>query len=214
MSSSVSHCPLCLNASQRPFHRDQRREYVICANCWLVWVPERFHLNECAEKAEYDRHENDLNSLGYRRFLARLADPILARRCHGDGLDFGCGPGPLLAKMLAEGGLSMDVYDPFYANNPAIWSKRFQVITATEVVEHLRTPGITLEAVWQLLEPGGLLGLMTKRWLSQDKFRSWHYINDPTHVIFFHLHTFYWLAQHWRAKLTVAGPDTVIFEKP
>jgi len=43
----------------------------------------------------------------YRRFLARLAEPLIAHLPKGArGLDFGCGPGPTLSLMLREAGFA------------------------------------------------------------------------------------------------------------
>ncbi len=65
--------------------------------------------------AHYLHHENHLDDPGYRRFLSKLADPLLARLPAGSkGLDYGCGPGPALAAMLREAGHQVALYDPFF----------------------------------------------------------------------------------------------------
>ena len=61
-----------------------------------------------------------MNDAGYRRFLSKLADPLMARLAPGArGLDYGCGPGPALAAMLREAGHEVALYDPFFAPDPA-----------------------------------------------------------------------------------------------
>lgn len=94
---------------------------------------------------------------------------------------------------------------------------KYHFITATEVVEHLADPGTDLRRLWSLLRPGGLLVLMTKRVLTVDAFRHWHYKNDRTHISFFHEETFRFLAKHWLeggAELDIVGKDVVTLRKP
>lgn len=198
-----------------PFWRDERRDYYRCGRCSLVFVPQRALLSAAAEKAEYDLHENSIDDAGYRRFLGRLAEPLLERLAAGShGLDFGCGPGPALAAMFAEAGHEMAVFDCFYAPDLSVFKRRYDFITATEVVEHLHRPGNELQRLWRLLKPGGHLGLMTKLVIDQAAFSRWHYKNDPTHVGFFSRETFDWLAAEWGTAAEVIGNDVIIIAKP
>ncbi len=208
-------CPLCGGLQPEPFHRDQRRAYYRCAVCRLVFVPPVYHFSPEDEKAEYDRHQNQPDDPAYRRFLNRLAGPLQTRLAPGSrGLDFGSGPGPALGPMLAEAGHRVALYDPIYACQPAVLAGRYDFITASEVVEHLRRPGRELDRLFRLLKPGGLLGIMTKRVIDRKRFTGWHYINDPTHVCFFSRAAFIWLAARWRAAVDFADRDVVIIAKP
>lgn len=206
-------CPLCLGLSIAEFYQDRVREYFRCRHCALVFVPQEQHLSAHAEKALYDLHENRIDDLGYRQFLSRLCNPLSARlspRAHG--LDFGCGPGPLLATMLAEQGFSVRIYDPFYANEPELLYQRYDFITCTEVVEHLRQPQPVFEQLFGLLKPDGLLGIMTKRVIDVQAFSRWHYKNDPTHICFYSEATLQWLADKYQRNLVLIDKDVVIFQ--
>jgi SAM-dependent methyltransferase len=209
-------CPLCRGSSVEPFHRDRRREYLRCSDCRLVFVPPTQYLDAAAERAEYDLHQNDPADPRYRRFLGRLAEPLLASMPpRSQGLDFGCGPGPALARMLVEAGQQVALYDPFYAPDESLLQQRYDFITATEVVEHLHRPGEELDRLWQLLRPGGgVLGLMTKLVIDAEAFARWHYKNDPTHVCFFSRDTFDWLARRWGAGLRIIGTDVILLTRP
>ena len=176
-------------------------------------MPKSDHLSIAEEKTEYDLHQNNLEDEGYLSFLSRLSLPLLDRVSSGRGLDFGCGPAPALAKLLEQGGLQVELFDKFYFPKPSVLTKNYRFITASEVIEHLDQPGRTLDELWHRLEIGGHLGLMTKRWSEPERFSKWHYKNDPTHISFFHLRTFEWLATRWQARLEVCGPDVVIFMK-
>jgi SAM-dependent methyltransferase len=210
-----ANCPLCSSGGTGLFHRDSRREYLRCEVCGLVFVPSRYFLSPEAEKACYDLHQNNPADAGYRKFLDRLAQPLIERLTPGArGLDFGCGPGPTLSPMLAEAGFPTAIYDPFYEPNAAVWRDEYDFVTASEVVEHLHHPMSDLDRLWTVLKPGGSLGIMTKRVLHQTAFVKWHYKNDPTHVTFFSEEAFLWLAGRWSAELRLVGPDVVFLRKP
>lgn len=183
-----------------------------------MFVPTGEHLTPNAERAQYELHENDLEDPRYQMFLNRLAEPVLARlpraagECHG--LDVGCGPAPLLARMLGEQGVAMRPYDPFFWPDDSVWLARYDVITASEVVEHFRAPGPEFARLFAALAPGGILGVMTKRWRDRDAFAAWHYIRDPTHVAFYAGETFAWIAARHGATVEIIGPDVVVFTAP
>lgn len=186
-----------------------------CDHCALVFVPPTFYLTSAEEKAEYDLHQNAIFDQGYRGFLSRLAGPLLERIPAGArGLDFGCGPGPALAAMLTEAGCEMRLYDVFFYPDRAPLEKSYQFVTATEVVEHLHNPGAELALLWQLLEPGGYLGIMTKLVRDQQAFAGWHYKNDLTHVCFFSEQTWRWWSQAKGAQLERFGADVMLLRKP
>lgn len=207
-------CPLCSSKETGFYHRDRRRDYHHCGVCDLVFVPRAFYLSVADEKAEYDKHDNAVDDPGYRRFLSRLFDPLVERLKPGSrGLDFGCGPGPALAAMFNDANFPTDVYDLFYAPDDSVWRKRYDFISATEVVEHLHRPGDVLNRLWQQLQPGGWLGLMTKRVIDREAFARWHYKNDPTHVCFFSEASFQWLANHWDARVMFVGADVALLQK-
>ena len=208
------HCPLCGDAAPRDYYRDRRRDYLQCDTCELVFVPLQYHLDASAEKAEYDLHENAVDDPGYRRFLARLADPLLQRLAvSSNGLDFGCGPGPALAAILSEAGHSMSLYDLYYYPDQSVFTEQYDFICATEVVEHLAVPGDELARLWQCLRPGGVLGVMTKLVRDVDAFAGWHYKNDPTHIAFFSVATWQWWAARCDASLEFQGDDVILLEK-
>lgn len=176
-------------------------------------LPHQF-LSDQDEKSIYDTHENSAEDLGYRRFLDRLFLPLsqclLPQSC---GLDFGSGPGPTLSVMFEEAGHSMKLYDLFYAPDTRVLQQQYDFISASEVVEHLHHPRRELERLWSCLKPNGVLGIMTKRVIDQAAFSHWHYKSDLTHVCFFSIETFEWLANHWQAALTISGNDVVLLTK-
>lgn len=207
-------CPLCKATNVSKTCQDRWRDYFRCATCKLVFVPPVHFLSAEEEKSRYDLHQNSPGDKDYRQFLSRLFIPMRQRLMPGShGLDFGSGPGPTLSVMFEEVGYSMEIYDYFYAREPSLFEKRYDFITATEVVEHLHDPKKDLDRLWTCLKPGGNLGVMTKLLPDSDDFAHWRYKDDPTHICFFSRSTFEWLAAYWQTELTFADQDVILFNK-
>ena len=172
-------------------------------------------LNAAGERAYYQTHQNTVDDPGYRQYLSRLATPLLPRLAPGShGLDYGCGPGPALAAMLAEAGFAITTYDPYYADYPERLQQRYDFVTCTEAIEHFYHPGREWRRLLALLKPGGWLGLMTKLARDQAAFANWHYKQDPTHVSFFSRETFLWLAARDGLGIEFIGADVILLHKP
>lgn len=213
----ISGCPLCRSDSTKIIHQDSHskvdRPYLLCSDCDLIFVPRLFHLSPSQEKAIYDCHENNPNDLGYRKFLSRLTTPLIQHLKTGaEGLDFGCGPGPTLSVMLREAGFNVSEYDPFYSPDTAALTKKFDFVTSTEVVEHLSDPEKIFNKLFGLLKPQGVLGIMTKR-PPERGIVNWHYTKDPTHITFYSIKTFEFIASKYNCELEVVSDDTVILLK-
>lgn len=212
-------CPLCGDAENTAFHFDRAREYRLCDKCAFVFVPPSHHLSAREERAYYDLHENHVDDPGYRKFLGRLFSPMQQRlSAPSRGLDFGCGEASALAVMFGGAGHSVALYDPHYVPDMTVMSGKFDFIVLSEVAEHLAAPGFEFDRLWNYLEPGGWIGVMTKRVRDRVAFRTWHYITDPTHIGFFSEASFQYLAARWerqgaRAELVIEGPDVVLIGK-
>lgn len=201
-------CPLCSHLFTSHYHRDKVRDYWQCNRCQLVFVNAQQRLSPEAEKAIYDLHQNSHTDAGYIRFLSRFAEPLKQRLSPGSkGLDYGCGPAPVLAEMLSTSGFPTVGYDPFYL--PSLPTGTFDFVCCTEAIEHFYQPGKVFEHWLGLMNPCAVLGIMTKRVINKERFANWHYKNDQTHVCFFSEATFSWVAAHYSLRLEIAGPDVV-----
>lgn len=207
-------CPLCHGTELLAYHQDKKRSYHQCQTCRLVSVPSEFYLSAEAEKAEYDKHENNPHDLGYQRFLNRTLEPLLTRfNPSAEGLDFGCGEGQALSLMAKARGYRIDNYDLYYANHPETLARQYDFITLTEVIEHVSDAQGLLDQLDKLLNVDGILAVMTKRVQNQTAFATWHYKNDPTHINFYSEATFDWLAQHYGWRLEIIDKDVVFLHK-
>ncbi|MFY8351510.1 class I SAM-dependent methyltransferase [Pseudoalteromonas sp. SSM20] len=207
-------CPLCHHQHISLFSEDKRRAYYQCQFCQLVFVARSQLISLTEEKQIYDSHQNDVNDAGYQQFLSRALNPLLAaldKPC--SGLDFGCGPGPALAKMLEEKGHTAALYDIFYYPHQEVLNQQYDFVTCTEVIEHLAKPAEVWQQLLGLLKPQGVLVVMTKLVINQERFKNWHYKNDITHINFFSQETFSYLAKQSDLSLTFHGDDVMLFKK-
>ena len=207
-------CPLCGDKNQQLFHQDAVRTYRRCNTCLLVFVPVQYWLSHDREKAEYDLHQNSIHDKRYRNFLARLSRPLLSvlGNTQIKGLDYGCGPVPVLANILGEFELQMEVYDPFYFATNSILNTKYDFICATEVVEHFRIPDSEFKRLFSLLKPNGILAIMTKLVRDRSSFKKWHYIRDKTHLSYYSRETFQYISRLYETELTYYGDDVIFLQ--
>jgi hypothetical protein len=207
-------CILCTEHTAEWLCEADGVDYLHCSTCDLIFVQPGQRLDPDEEKSRYDLHENDPSDLHYRNFLSQLFDPLSEKLEPGSfGLDFGSGPGPTLSVMFEEKGHRMNIYDPFYADDPSVLEETYDFITTTETAEHLFHPRKEFDRLWKILKPGGYLGIMTKIVPSLKEFPDWHYRKDDTHVTFYSEKTFAWMADHYHASFETFGERTVIFKK-
>lgn len=205
-------CPLCGGRSTSPFHTDGPREYRLCGDCALIFVPPSMRLMPLEEVVRYVQHDNRRDDPRYERFLRRLADPLRRRLTPGDrGLDFGSGPVPVLAELLTADGFPTASYDPVFAPDEDVLEETYDFISCSEVVEHLHDPAGVFERFARMLRPGGTLGVMTRFYGHEAPFDVWWYRRDPTHVCFYRAATMQWIARRhvWTAEFP--APHVVLF---
>lgn len=208
-----STCPLCLHPSPALFYQADNREFWRCPHCNLVYVSSAFCLSRASERAHYENHQNDELDSGYRRHLEKLALPLVDRLSPGErGLDFGSGAGRPLSRILKEHGHHCESYDLYFACDESLLLDKYDFITMTEVIEHLRAPRETLTQLLALMNPGATLAVMTQLYEDQIDFSSWYYKNDPTHISLFHPKTLEYLSEHFHLKLEVIARDVFFFK--
>ncbi|HOZ29465.1 MAG TPA: class I SAM-dependent methyltransferase [Bacteroidales bacterium] len=166
------------------------REFNICTNCELIFADKEYHLPPDEEKKRYTFHNNNIENKGYVDFLNQIILP--ARQLmpsRSQCLDYGCGPNPVLAKILHSYGTICDYYDPYFF--PELnTDKKYDIVFASECFEHFFNPAKEIENIIRVLSPNGILAIMTEFWKDEKPFSEWYYIKDPTHVCFYHLKTF------------------------
>ena len=190
------------------------RDFVHCQVCDLVSVPRRFHVGAEAERLRYLEHDNDPDDPDYRAFLDRLWSQLKPRLQPGArGLDYGAGPGPALAAIMAEDGFEVSVYDKHFHPDRAALEDTYDFIVCTETAEHFDDPAGDFRALDGLLRPGGWLGVMTAMLDDWAGFPEWYYHRDPTHVAFYSRRTMRWIAEAHGWEPSFAKGNVVLFRK-
>jgi SAM-dependent methyltransferase len=192
-------CPICDYACDSFQNWTQTVHYHSCPNCLYIFKDPSARLNAKEEKARYLTHRNRIDDpeyIGYfERFLTDSIRPFLVPK--SKVLDFGSGPEPVLAHLLrSKYDVDVAIYDPFFAVNTEVFDATYDIITCTEVIEHLIDPYSVFQRFSRLLHPGGYLAIMTRFHPENERdFLQWFYPRDITHIGFFAEQTFAYLAQ-------------------
>lgn len=191
-------CPCCKSPSPVFFTESEVRDYHLClsVDCGAAFLGAFHHLSLETEKSRYDLHHNDITQQGYIDFLQPLLDCV-RQTPTGHALDFGAGPTNTISRLTANPKLQWSVYDKFYSDTPEVFQKKYDVIAASEVFEHLRDPVFELQRLKNCLKPDGVIWIMTSMYDPERiSFGGWHYRRDPTHVVFYTRQSFRYLAKH------------------
>ncbi|MBS0010446.1 MAG: class I SAM-dependent methyltransferase [Bacteroidales bacterium] len=203
-------CPLCNNKeSLKIIKGPDSRAYRECDQCRLIFTEARFLPSEESEKKRYLTHKNGIQYKGYVNFLNRAIEPALPfLNKDMRGLDFGCGPSPTLSVILEQKGLICDNYDIFFF--PDLPREKYDFIFATECFEHFFFPAKEIQHIKSLLKANGILIIMTETWKSVKAFTNWYYARDFTHVSFFHIQTFDFIAQKFEFEILKCINERVV----
>lgn len=181
-------CKVC-SAATHPFTSLRFGTYDCCAACEFISKRAEDHVTEMEALETYSLHENTLEDPRYvsyfKAFIDAAVEPFTPSKAHG--FDFGSGPQPVLASVLSRDyGYPMSHYDYFFSPEKTYIDKKFGLITATEVVEHIEDPISLFEFFKEHLEEHGILAIMTTFHPNNlDRFNNWHYMRDKTHISFF-----------------------------
>ncbi len=189
------------------------RVFFRCETCGSVFLGRANLLSPEDEEKRYLQHRNQ-RTPEYEKFLNRLLAPLVQVVPPGSqGLDFGCGPVPVLSEMLTEQGFQMQNFDPFFFSNSRALEAEYDFVTCSETVEHFHEPLTGWTQLHARLRPGGRLGVMTQMRTQWEGFFDWHYPRDPTHVQFYSPRTMRWIGHKFGMEPVFFPDGVVIFQK-
>jgi len=155
-----------------------------CKKCGYVWLDEAHCPTPETEKTRYEMHKN---SLFDQKYVTMLEDFLLkvGKIKNLRVLDFGCGHTPVLGELMTQKGARVTLHDRYFFPQKTYADKKYDLITLTEVFEHLDKPLEVLRKLKKLLVDNGRLAIMTHlRTGTESEFREWWYRRDMTHVGF------------------------------
>jgi len=206
-------CPICTSPAQG-FHQDKNRIYYKCDHCFARFCPSEFFPKPTYEKARYQTHNNDVDNSGYQAFVKPIVDTVKQNFTANDkGLDYGAGPGPVISKLLKEVAYDISVYDPFFHPDKALLERQFDYIVACEVIEHFHFPLDEFQFLYNRIKPDGKLICMTSVYHPKIDFKTWHYKNDKTHVLFYHKKSLEFIQSHFGFSQLDIVENLIIFSK-
>ena len=208
----IENCLLC-NESATVFCEKHNHLFYKCDTCQGIFRPKHTFFDATSEKNHYEQHNNDVNDLGYQKFVAPIVNEILIDFSPKDkGLDFGSGTGPVIAKMLREKDYQVENYDIFFENVPERLTQKYNYISCCEVMEHFHEPLKEFELLHSMLLPNGKLYCKTELFNNQIPFEDWYYKNDLTHVFIYQEETLYWIQKNLQFKKVTVMDKVIVFE--
>jgi len=192
-------CKLCGGASQPLQYKEL---YHICGTCQLIWLDDSHVLPPGLEKGRYLEHNNDQDSTGYVKMFEDFLSQVEPWSRGESALDFGSGPGPVLADIMRKRGWRVDIYDPYFAPGQDCLKQEYNLITCTEVIEHVRHPLKVWQQLRNCLTPDGTLAVMTLFHPGLEGFEKWWYRRDSTHICFYNRVTMEWIAENLGLSLS------------
>lgn len=220
-------CNICKNASKYLFNKKLLNKYEVaffqCENCKFIQSEKPYWLDEAYSSAIADL---DIGLVYRNVFWAPVVENILKKNFHRNEkfIDFGGGYG-LFVRLMRDRGLDFYRQDIYCENVFAKYfdvteikiTKKFEVLTAFEVFEHLTDPIREILEMFKLsdsvlfsteLQPSTFKTNITKR-----KLIDWHYFTPETgqHVSLYHLETLKYIADKLGKKLFTDGQYLHLF---
>ncbi len=182
-------CLICWSDTHSFESKKLNCKYHQCISCNFIFKDKNDIISLNEELRLYNLHNNSINDERYvayfKKFLNSAVFPFA--KSTGKWLDFGSGPEPVLAQILKRDyNINADIYDKFYAQNPIYLGKKYDVISSTEVAEHVEKPMEYFALLKSLLTENGIIAIMTKFHPNDEyKFLNWQYVREQCHISFY-----------------------------
>lgn len=162
-------------------------------------------------KARYDTHQNGVNNVDYIAYQKSIFDQFIGIYLKsGSTLDYGCGEGAVLQRFIEN----LFIYDLYYHNDDTIFKRTFDNIILIEVVEHFEDPIGEFKRLVERLNEGGRLIVQTQFYTNFEQIEDWWYVRDATHVSFYNIEAFKYLASQFNLTMIYTDHKSrIVLEK-
>ncbi len=201
---AIRPCPACGEAKTKEQGKANGFGLVVCKNCMTLFTKE---LPVDEERQDYDEYysESNLRSPSFIKMrLSEIISGFSEYSKNGNLLDIGFGAGAILEVAQSEGWKPLGVevskpaveqakkkgFDVFHGElaEAGYPDDCFDVVTASEILEHLSNPQDLLNEVIRILRPGGLFWATTpsSRGISYRQMGiDWSVVYPPEHIQLF-----------------------------
>ncbi len=194
-------CPACHSREFRKWGEKNGFSVLGCSICDTLFTD---HVPDESEQQNYDEYYGESN-LSVPAFIRERVKEIVSGfaqlRQTNNFLDIGFGAGTVLEVAEEQSwrphGLEVSLpaveqarsrgFEVFHGNltDANYPDSFFDVVTASEILEHLREPEVELREIWRILRPGGLLWGTTPSAKSLS-FKllglNWTVLSPPEHI--------------------------------
>ncbi len=202
-------CPLCHSS----LIRKKNAQFYDCSTCFALVKDAQLYLTPEEEKKHYEKHNNDVNDIGYQNFVSPVTQFVLQhQKASHKGLDFGAGTGPVISKILTDNQFSITQYDLYFEPIKERLNSKYDYIVCSEVWEHFQQPDKELIQLAKMLKANGRLIVMTLLYSDEIDFEKWHYRLDVTHVFIYRNKTMEFIASKFNLELELMTDRLIVFK--
>lgn len=210
-------CRICSGTVKIIKDNKLKKQFCSCGLCEFISLKEEFIVTEAEEKKRYLEHNNSIDDPIYINYLKSFVKEAieLFQKSIRNALDYGCGPAPALAKILEEKGIKTKIYDKYFFHDLSYKQNTYDLITLTEVIEHLIDPVGILKELAGLLNHGGYICAMTLLHpQDEESFLKWWYKYDITHISFYTMKTMEYIADLLKLEIVKYNNKNIcVFKK-
>jgi SAM-dependent methyltransferase len=201
MSNEIRNCPACESSKRKRLGRKNAFEVFSCARCKTLYTG---HIPAAEGSQNYDEYYSAANLSVpdfVRRRVGEIVEEFAGYKRSNRLLDVGFGAGTILEAASEQGWSSfgLEVSKPAVDHGRKLGFEvfhgglrdagypdgHFDVVTASEIIEHLPDPMADLREIVRILRPGGLFWGTTPsaRSLSYRLLKlNWSVLSPPEHT--------------------------------
>lgn len=185
--------------------------YYFCDNCDYIFKNQDSILSLEEEKQRYTAHNNTIENLKYVEYFKDFVEQIIPYINGKVGLDYGSGHGNVLEYVMENFfDYDIDSYDKYF-NYDITLKNKYDFVICTEVIEHIQNPIEFIKIIDSYLSSENEIVFKTQfRNMSEEEFYKWWYIRDDTHIGFYNMKTFEYIAKIFDYNIIFSDNNSIV----